>query len=209
MNRFVKPHGGLVVTILITAALLTSRHCPALAGPPRVFRVIYNQDCTDLFGHVPMQGQAITPNDIDRMVDEVAEGGAELMLINPNGQIGRVNYPSRVWQPSGTNRGNRRRAGPNEASGRRGTRLSCPFAGQVRGRGMDVGVSLRMNDTHETPWPDRPVHSDFWRAHPEWWIKAPYRRCWCVSRVFMVRNIYRHLAGVARPILAAATFDRR
>jgi len=98
MNRFVKAHGELVVTLLITAALLTSRPCPALAGPPRVFRVIYNQDCSHVFGHVAKQGRAIKPDDIHRMVDEVVDGGAELMLINPNGQIGRANYPSRVWQ---------------------------------------------------------------------------------------------------------------
>ena len=34
MNRFVKLHGGLVGTLLITAALWTSGHCPVLAGPP-------------------------------------------------------------------------------------------------------------------------------------------------------------------------------
>jgi hypothetical protein len=46
MNRFVKLHGGLVGTLLITAALWTSGHCPALAGPPRVLGVIYNHDCS-------------------------------------------------------------------------------------------------------------------------------------------------------------------
>jgi hypothetical protein len=39
----------------------------------------------------------ITPADVDRMVEKVAEGGADLMLLNPNSQIGRVNYPSQVW----------------------------------------------------------------------------------------------------------------
>lgn len=175
MNRFVKAHGGLL-TLLITAALLTSRHCPALAGPPRVFRVIYNQDCSHVFGQVAKQGRAIKPDDIHRMVDEVVDGGAELMLITPNGQIGRVNYPSRVWQTywdkrenigGGLDQMNHLADGGHDY-------LALSLA-KCRGRGIAVGVSVRMNDTHDTPWPDRPVHSDFWRAHPEWWIESPYR----------------------------------
>ena len=57
------------------------------------YRLIYNQDCSHLFGRT---SEAITPAHVDEMVDEVARGGAELMLINPNTQ--RVNYPSKVWQ---------------------------------------------------------------------------------------------------------------
>ena len=57
------------------------------------YRLIYNQDCSHLFGRT---SEAITPAHVDEMVDEVAPGGAELMLINPNTQ--RANYPSKVWQ---------------------------------------------------------------------------------------------------------------
>lgn len=176
LNRFVKAHGELVVTLLITAALLTSRPCPALAGPPRVFRVIYNQDCSHVFGQVAKQGRAIKPDDIHRMVDEVVDGGAELMLINPNGQIGRANYPSRVWQTYWDKREN---IGGGLAQMKHladgGHDYLALSLAKCRGRGIAAGVSVRMNDTHDTPWPDRPVHSDFWRAHPEWWIEAPYR----------------------------------
>jgi hypothetical protein len=62
-------------------------------------RVTYNQDCTDLFVTVDNEKRMATPSDVDRMVDEVADGGSDLMLINPNSQIGRVNYPNKVWQP--------------------------------------------------------------------------------------------------------------
>ena len=57
------------------------------------YRVIYNQDCTNLFA---VTKDCMTSTHVDRMVDEVAEGGADLMLINP--QAMRANYPSRVWQ---------------------------------------------------------------------------------------------------------------
>ena len=134
MNRSVKPHAVLMGMLLTVTALLTTALCPVFASPPRVFRVIYNQDCSHVFGLVAKQGRAIKPDDIDRMVDEVVDGGAELMLINPNGQIGRVNYPSRAWQPYWDKRekiGGGLAQMKHLADG--GTRLSCPFARQVPG----------------------------------------------------------------------------
>ena len=176
MNRSMKPHAVLMGMLLTVAALLTTALCPVFADPPRVFRVIYNQDCSHVFGQVAKQGRAIKPDDIDRMVDEVVDGGAELILINPNGQIGRVNYPSRAWQPYW---GKREKIGGGLAQMKHladgGHDYLALSLAKCRGRGIAAGVSLRMNDTHDTPWPDRSVHSDFWRAHPEWWIEAAYR----------------------------------
>jgi len=57
------------------------------------YRVLYNQDCTNLFSVIK---EPITPEHVDAMVDEPARGGADLVLINPNAQ--RVNYPSNVHQ---------------------------------------------------------------------------------------------------------------
>ncbi|HUW32032.1 MAG TPA: hypothetical protein VM223_10500 [Planctomycetota bacterium] len=60
---------------------------------PRLpYRVVYNQDCTNLFVTVK---DPLRPEHVDRMVDEVADGGADVLLVNPNAQ--RVNYPSRAW----------------------------------------------------------------------------------------------------------------
>ena len=47
-------------------------------------RVIYNQDCTNLF---VTEKEPLAPRHVDRMVDEVAEGGADLFLVNPNAQL--------------------------------------------------------------------------------------------------------------------------
>ena len=57
------------------------------------YRVIYNQDWISFFSYTK---ESMTAAHVDHMVDEVSEGGADLVLINPNGQ--RVSYPSRVWQ---------------------------------------------------------------------------------------------------------------
>ena len=55
------------------------------------YRVLYNEDCTVFFdrgGH--------TKEGVQRMVDEVADGGADVLLVNPNAQL--ANYPSKAWQ---------------------------------------------------------------------------------------------------------------
>ncbi len=140
------------------------------------YRVTYNQDCSHLFATLSKGKRKITSADVDRMVDEVAEGGAELMLINPNSQIGRVNYPSKVWQTFYDGR--------KDLDGwliqmKHLAEQDCDYLKRAlqrcRKKQIGAGVSIRMNDTHNTPWPDDPVHSDFYRNHPEWRISAPYR----------------------------------
>ncbi len=59
----------------------------------RRYRVIYNQDCTNLFSTVK---EPIRPEHVTAMVDEVAEGGVDLMLINPNAQ--KINFPGCDWE---------------------------------------------------------------------------------------------------------------
>jgi hypothetical protein len=45
---------------------------------------------------------------------------------------------------------------------------------RCREKGIGAGVSIRMNDTHNTPWPDDPVHGDFYTART--WTGAFPRR---------------------------------
>ena len=55
------------------------------------YRVLFNQDCTNFFDRGEHTKEAV-----ERMIDEVADGGADVFLVNPNAQL--VNYPSKVWQ---------------------------------------------------------------------------------------------------------------
>ena len=55
------------------------------------FRVLFNQDCTNFFDRGEHTKEAV-----QLMIDEVADGGADVFLVNPNAQL--VNYPSKVWQ---------------------------------------------------------------------------------------------------------------
>ena len=45
------------------------------------YRMIYNQDCSNLF---VITKEPIEPHHVETMVDQVADGGADVMLINPN-----------------------------------------------------------------------------------------------------------------------------
>ena len=129
-----------------------------------------------MYSIVAKNEETITAAHVDRMVDEVASGGAELLLINANGQPGRTNYPSRVWQPYWDQRG--AVEGATEQM-RRLHELGIDYLARTlercRSASIGAGISVRMNDTHQTPWPDDPVHSDFYREHPEWRLEAPYR----------------------------------
>jgi hypothetical protein len=143
---------------------------------PKVkYPVVYNQDCTHLFMEIQKKGLDITPEDVDQMVNEVAGGGADLMLINTNAfGGGRVNYPSRVWQPMWDKR--------DDITGfvaqmKHLADQGCDYLSRslqrCRQLGIGAGVSIRMNDVHRTPWPEDPSHSDFYRHHPEWRLAAP------------------------------------
>ena len=63
---------------------------PSVRVKPK-FRVLFNQDCTNFFDRGEHTKEAV-----QQMIDEVADGGADVFLVNPNAQL--VNYPSKVWQ---------------------------------------------------------------------------------------------------------------
>ena len=151
------------------------------------YRVIYNQDCTNLFA---VTKDCMTSTHVDRMVDEVAEGGADLMLINP--QAMRANYPSRVWQTfwDGYTPGDRSFFGnvPADTIPRRehmvqqmkrladqGIDYVAHSLARCRQQGIAGGVSVRMNDSHDTPYGQSNMLTDFYLEHPNYHLPLPYR----------------------------------
>lgn len=137
----------------------------------KAYRVIYNQDGTNLFLTAP---DPILPEHVDKMVDEVADGGADLMLINPNGQ--KTNYPSKAWEtywdadPSHYTRYSLRMKSLADA----GCDYLARALARCKKRGIAPGVSLRMNDMHGSKEPDTdPQNSRFYREHPEYRLPGP------------------------------------
>lgn len=183
-------------------------------------RVLYNQDCTNLFA---VTKEPLTPAHVDRMVDEVADGGADLFLVNPNAQ--RVNYPSRVWQTfwDGYAPGRREFFGPvpeDSIAGREAwvvqmKRLAdagCDYLARAlarcRARGIAPGVSIRMNDMHDVPWPGSNLFSGFYLAHPELRLANPASCGWSATGLnYEHAAVREHYLALIREIVGGYDFD--
>lgn len=181
------------VWVLVLAAVSWAAVCPGTAQEKKPvrskpqYRVLFNKDCTDFFdrgGH--------TKEGVQRMVDEIADGGADVLLVNPNAQ--RVNYPSKVWQTfwDGYKEGDRSFFGGIADDGvprrehwvRHMAKLAeeCDYLAtalaRCREKGIAPGISLRMNDMHDAPWPTSHMHSRFWKENPQFRLKPYDGRSW-------------------------------
>jgi hypothetical protein len=153
------------------------------------FRVMYNQDSSNLFY---VTKESLTPAHVDAMVDEVADGGGDTFLVNVNAQ--KVNYPSRVWENywhdfRPDDRSYYGLAEDMDVQGRRHLvsqmqtlAQQCDYLeralGRCKSRGLKAGVSVRMNDMHDVPWPKSHLFSQFYRDHPEFYLPDIPIRAW-------------------------------
>ena len=186
-----------------------------MAKPP--YRVLYNQDNSNLFY---VTREPLTPAHVDRMVDEVADGGADAFLLCPNAQ--RTNYPSAVWQTTwdGYRAGDPSfwglppeqgedasdyadRISAREHMVRQMQRLAerCDYVERAltrcAQRRIAPGISIRMNDMHDAPWPDSHQHSAFYRQHPEWHLRGQAGRDWgSVGLDYAHRQVRDHLLAL-------------
>ena len=150
-------------------------------------RVIYNLDCSEYF--VGSFGPVV-PETIDKFVDDHATAGITDLFINVNAQC--TNYRSDVWeawwdgydpslgddQPFFAGIPLKRRNGPDAndnqmyknmlALHKKGCDYPKRMIESARRNKIGAWISLRMNDGHEQGNPDHPIHSTFWRSHPEW-----------------------------------------
>ncbi len=133
----------------------------ALAAEPRKgvpgklpYKTVYNQDDSVLF----RRDEPIEPEDVDRMVDQVVEGGADLFLACCNNH--KTNYQSEAWEPiwdeyrkHGTVFGLIRDGWLQHAQqAMRLADLGVDYPERVikrcKQRGIACGVSIRMDDAH-------------------------------------------------------------
>jgi len=148
----------------------------------------YNQDCTDFFNNWEV-GEGNGGEVLDGFVDLVAGAGVTHFLCNTNAQL--ANYQSDVWQafwdgldPDGPDdqpllAGIPASLGPDAVCGWRRliTRMMAlhqqgidypeRVVRRCRHHGMSPWISIRMNDVHNNDDEDHPIHSHFWRDHPE------------------------------------------
>jgi hypothetical protein len=184
------------------------------------WRVIYNQDCTNLFAFIR---EPLTAEHVDRMVDEVVDSGVDLMLINPNAQ--RVSYPSRVWPAfwDGFVPGDRtffKGIPEDQVEGRMHwisqtrhlAKSGCDYLARslerCRRRGIAPGISIRMNDMHDVPWPGSHLFSPFYKAHPEWRLKNSPASHWGGTGLdFVHAPVREHYLALIREWCRDYSFD--
>ena len=163
-TRF-RSRGGLL--LLATLAMSCAPQSTSDANTTDGNRVIYNIDSTQLFLGTFGPIEAAT---IDRFVAEHAHAGVTDLLINVNAQ--RTNYDSDVWEATWEEEN----PDAPQVEWMDNTRvlhdagIDYPrrMLAQARHNGMRGWISIRMNDAHLPNEPDHPLHSEFWREHPEW-----------------------------------------
>jgi hypothetical protein len=147
------------------------------------FRVIYNYDSGPIF----FQKEPVTPEHVDRMVDDVADGGADVFLVCANDQT--AVFPSRTWQRfwDGFEEGDRSffvdvpeyRIENRIHWIRQTKRLAeqCDYLertmARCRQRGLTPGISMRMNDMHGGgEGPKSHMRSRFYQENPQFHTKC-------------------------------------
>ncbi|MAE64977.1 MAG: hypothetical protein CMJ18_11970 [Phycisphaeraceae bacterium] len=148
-----------------------------LPKPP--YRIIYNYDSGPIF----FQKEPVTPEHVDRMVDDVADAGADVLLVCANDQT--TCFPSRTWQRfwDGFEEGDmsffvdvpESRIENRIHWIRQTKRLSaeCDYLERAmtrcRQRGIIPGITMRMNDMHGGgEGPKSHMRSRFYQDHPEY-----------------------------------------
>ena len=186
-------------------------------------RLLYNQDSTDLFYRT---AEPITPAHVDAMVDEVADAGVDLMLVNANSQ--RTNYPSRVWMTfwdgfdpacedqaeflGPVPRGEAERREHCVRQLHRLASLGCDYLeralARCRQRGLASGVSIRMNDMHDRTKAYSHLFSRFYLEHPE--MRIPGAACHGRAPLgldYRCEAVREHFLALIREIATEYDFD--
>ena len=175
------------------------------------YRVLFNYDSGPIFeGKEPP-----TPGIIEQLVDEIAAGGADVLLISSNDQ--RTTYPSKVWQThwEGYKEGDHSFFGdiPKAQIPRREIwiRNLARFAdrhnylaialARCRQRGIAPGVTIRMNDMHDAPYPSSHLFSRFYKEHPQFHLKSLDGRSWGTEALdYAHREVREHFLSLIREL---------
>lgn len=153
---------------------------PLKSAEPRP-RFIYNSDADNMFIY---KDPPMSPADVHRYVDEIADTGATTLYISPN--IGMtVNFPGQVSEMLGTHVSPAIAATLTDPAATRPASLeraavnlkSLVDAGhdplgliiaRAHEKGMEAFVSFRLNEVHAVEQADSMLLSRFWKEHPEW-----------------------------------------
>ncbi len=208
-------------------ALATSRaeKRPSVTAQPLPIRgILYNEDDSNRFTFDP--AGTMKPERLDQLVDELADSQVTVMLLCANAK--KTGFPSQAWEPhcegfdpTQDNQQPFLRGLPPEL--REGYRR-WPHNLQVllnagidpmqrmidrcRKRQISPWVSLRMNDVHDAHLLDSPLHSRFWRNHPEYWRYPDRFKAWndrCLN--YALQPVRDHMLALIREVCQRYDMD--
>lgn len=136
----------------------------------------------------------ITTEHLDRIVDTLKNTQTRVLILDVNDQ--KTNFPSKSWEPfcagfdpekgidqpffhnssdHANDQGFFKWAMNMRTLFDKGIDSVDYLLERGRKNGFEVWISMRMNDMHDGENINSPIHSEFWRNHPEYWIsKTPY-----------------------------------
>lgn len=163
---------------------------PALAAtaPNASTALSLNEDANHYFA--TRTDRRVTARDLTDWVDQYAGTQVRELILNVNAQ--RTAFPSKVWtpfwkgyDPQGPDDQPLFRSAPEKAFARKWVHTAWQmqqdgldhfriWIDRARAKGLSPWLSIRMNDLHNVDDEQHYLHSDFWRAHPEF-RRIPYR----------------------------------
>ena len=91
--------------------------------------------------------------------------------------------------------------------------LGCDYLGEAlrhcRARGITPGITIRMNDMHDVPWPDSHLFNRFYRDHPQYWLHNPSATCgWSATGLdYRYPEVRAHFLTLMRELVADYDFE--
>ena len=213
-------------TTTASLAVLTTRHSVEAKASGKILTggLCLNEDNSHYFSS--RAGQKLTTETVAAWVDQYANTQVRELMLCVNCM--RTSYNSKVWDPIWKGYDP---AAPDDqpllastpAAARKGARDWIHTAWQLDQDGIDVyqtwiararkhgispWISMRMNDVHNVDDTRSYIHSEFWRAHPEYW-RVPYRLGSSVDRAFDYGRpeVREHHFNLVRELVERYDFD--
>ena len=175
--------------MLLNRRQFTLLPLPILAATPSSRTALtLNEDPNHFFSS--RRGRRITRTDLTAWVDQYAGTQVRELLLCVNAQ--RTAFPSRVWtpfwkgyDPAAPDDQPLFHSAPEKSAARQWVHVAWQmqqdgldhfqiWIERARQKGISPWLSIRMNDLHNVDDEQHYLHSDFWRAHPEF-RRIPYR----------------------------------
>lgn len=182
-----KTHYQLIPLLGILSGMIALSACstPTPAGEARTFRIIHNNDGSDLLGNRWFKQRPLTIVDLDSCVDMVAHSQVTTYMMCSGSDFFYTR--SQYGRVMGDDLNGTLDCGCDTAQynsfhsyylnhlnlEKEGTDLIAHTLSRAKEKGMEAFITYRMNDLHFNDTTSQcPIwYTDFWVQHPEYWLK--------------------------------------